>query len=156
MPKLNKKIAIAAAAVAVVAIGGGTAFAYWTTTGSGTGSAATGTSASTLIVHQLSSNAGLVPGGSTNLTGNIENNSTSSTVAHAVTASVTPFDVAVGSLHCTQADFTITGTSTVDPAVIAAHGTGGAWSGLTLNMTDTSANQDACQNVTVPITYAAS
>jgi hypothetical protein len=77
-------------------------------------------------------------------------------VAHAVTASVDAFDVVVGTLHCTQADFSITGTSTVDPAVIAAGANTGSWSGLSLAMTDSSSNQDACKSVSVSITYAAS
>jgi hypothetical protein len=55
---------------------------------------------------------------------------------------------------CAQADFFIRSASN-NPGVIAA-GTGVAsWSGLTLNKTNGSANQDNSKGITVPITYSA-
>jgi hypothetical protein len=76
-----------------------------------------------------------------------------------VTASVDTFSIRpdLTKPACTQADFTITGTSTPSPIGEISHGLGvGAWAGLTLNMTDSLTNQDNCKNITVPITFASS
>jgi hypothetical protein len=157
MSKLShkKKIAALAAAVIVVA-GAGTAYAFWTTSGSGSGTAGTGTSA-TVTVNQTAAAGGLAPGGSTPLSGTITNATNTNYDVTSVTAVVAVFSVAADASKppCTAADFTITGTST-DPAMVPANSTGGAWSGLTLNMVNTAANQDNCKSISVPITYSAS
>lgn len=153
--KFSFKKKIAAASVAVALIGGGAAFAFWTNSGSGTGSASTGTS-SLVTVHQTSVNAGLYPGATTPLSGTVENTSTTSAVTvSSVTGTVDTFSIRPDILKpaCTQADFSITGTSNAPGSVAANNGTA-AWSGLTLNMVDGAGNQDNCKNITVPITYA--
>ena len=73
-----------------------------------------------------------------------------------VTATIGTFSKAASpwSAACTQADFSITGTASVGAEV--ANGTHvGTWSGLSLHMTDSGANQNNCQNIVVPIVYAA-
>jgi hypothetical protein len=132
----------------------GTAFAYWSSTGSGAGSAQTTTS-SPITVVQTATPTGLYPGGSVALSGDFNNPNAGNVFVGSVTASVTPFTAQAnpGKPACTQADFTITGTATVNAQIPAGNGVG-AWSGLSLNMTNAGTNQDNCQNITVPITYA--
>ena len=127
---------------ALAAVGG---FAYWTTGGSGTGSATTGTT-STITVNQTSASSGLYPGGSVALSGNFTNGNSSPVSAFSVQADS-------GKPACTQADFSISGTATVGAQVPV--GTGGSWSGLSLNMTNSGANQDNCKSITVPVAYTA-
>lgn len=130
------------------------AYAYWTTTGSGTGSAATGTTAG-ITVNQTSVNTALYPGGTTALSGNFDNTNASPVYVTSVSAVVAPFSLQADSSKpaCTQADFTITGSAPVGAQVAVGSGQG-SWSGLSLNMTNTSLNQDNCKNITVPITYS--
>jgi hypothetical protein len=52
-------------------------------------------------------------------------------------------------------DFTITGTGVVN-AEINAGSNVGAWSGITLAMNDTAANQDACKSQTIPVSFSVS
>ena len=153
--RLSKPVVIVTLLVTSLAIGG-IAFAYWTTTGSGTGSATTGTAAS-VVVKQTGTPSGLYPGGSSALSGTFDNPNSGQVFITAVTASVTPFSVQAdtGKPACTQADFSITGTAPVG-ANVPAGTTVGAWTGLTLNMTNSATNQDNCKSITVPITYAAS
>jgi hypothetical protein len=151
----KRRIAAVLVVVVMVAVACSVAFAYWTSGGSGSGSGHTATAAG-VTVKQTSSAAGLYPGGSVPLAGNFDNSSSSKVYVAAVTASVAAFSAQadVNKPACTQADFSISGTATVGSEV--APGTGaGSWSGLTLTMADTGANQDNCQNVTVPITYTA-
>ena len=75
----------------------------------------------------------------------------------AVTASVHAFtsQTDTGKPACTQADFSITGTSNVPGSIAAGNGVG-AWSGLTLNMLNTGANQDNCKSLgSIQIDYSA-
>lgn len=142
-------------ALVLIVVTAGAAFAYWTATGSGSGSADTGT-ASGVTVTQTVSPTGLYPGGSVSLSGKFNNPNPGKVYIAAVTATVAPFSVQAdsGRPPCTQADFTITGTATVGAEIVSGAGVG-SWSGLSLNMTDSAANQDNCKNITVPITYAA-
>jgi hypothetical protein len=140
--------------LAIAALAAAGAFAYWTTGGSGTGSATTGTT-STITVNQTSASSGLYPGGSVALSGNFTNGNSSPVYVSSVTAAVTAFSVQAdsGKPACTQADFSISGTATVGAQVPV--GTGGSWSGLSLNMTNSGANQDNCKSITVPVAYTA-
>lgn len=134
---------------------GGLAFAFWTGGGSGSGSGSTG-SPSALTVNQTTTNTGLYPGGSSALSGNFTNPNGGKVYIAAVTASITSFSVQADNTKpaCTQADFSISGTATVGAEINSGTGVG-AWSGLTLSMTDAGTNQDNCKNITVPITYTA-
>jgi len=61
---------------------------------------------------------------------------------------------ATGAGGCSASDFVIGGTGTVAAEIPSGNGQG-AWSGLTLSMTDTGANQDACKGATITIAYTA-
>jgi hypothetical protein len=142
----------------------GAALAYWTSTGSGTGTAVTASAPSAIVVNQTATvPANLYPGpvgSGVPLSGTFTNTTNPGSVyITSVTATIPAFSfqTAYPSLPpCTQADYSITGTSNTPGEI--AHGTNvGAWSGLTLTLVDnTGANQNNCQGVTVPITYAAS
>ena len=155
IPRFKKRTWVLAAVVAVIAamasIG---AYAYWTTSGAGSGSASTGTDAG-VIVNQTSVNTGLYPGGSTALSGDFTNNQSFNQYVTSVSASIPAFSVAADGSKppCTQADFFISGNPSPVGQQIAANSTGGSWSGLSLNMTNTTANQDNCKNVSVAIAY---
>ena len=144
--------------LAIVGLGAaamGGAFAYWSATGSGSGAAHTGSGAMVTVI-QTTSPTGLYPGGSVALSGNFNNPNSGSVYIGAVTAAVTPFSVQADGTKpaCTQADFAITGTASVNGQIASGNGVG-AWSGLSLTMTDAATNQDNCQNISVPITYTA-
>jgi hypothetical protein len=155
-----KKKLIAGTAVTALALGvGGTAaFAYWTAGGTGSGTVTTAT-VSPITVNQNAATAGLSPGGSVALSGTFTNTANAGGVfITSVTATIGAFDkgdpTAKFPPHCTQADFSITGTATV--GAVVPNGTSvGSWSGLSLHMNDSGANQNNCQNVVVPIVYAA-
>jgi hypothetical protein len=134
---------------------GGLAFGLWTGGGSASGSANT-RSPSALTVNQTVSSTGLYPGGSSALSGNFTNPNGGKVYVAAVTAVVTSFSVQADSTKpaCTQADFSISGTATVDAEIPSGTGVG-SWSGLSVNMTDAGTNQNNCQNITVIITYTA-
>ena len=158
MHKFTKKTLAVATAIALLG-GGGVAFAYWTTTGAGTGAATTGTS-TPVVVTQTATATNLYPGTSVALSGKFDNVSTAAQYVTAVTASVDTFSIQtdVGKPACTQADFTITGTSTL-PGSIPVGSDQGAWSGLSINMVNAATNQDNCKGLAVTdleITYASS
>jgi hypothetical protein len=149
----KRALTLVAAVVVVGAMVGG-AYAYWSATGSGSGNAHTGTGASVTVVQTVSP-TGLYPGGSVALSGDFNNPNAGSVFIGSVTASVSTFSTQADGTKppCTQADFSITGTATVNAQIAAGNGVG-SWSGLSLAMTDAATNQDNCQNITVPIAYA--
>jgi hypothetical protein len=155
--KLNRKRtwALLLVVVLIAAIAAVGAFAYWTQGGSGTGSAQTTTS-SALKVNQTSASTGLYPGGSVALSGNFDNPNAFPVYVTSVTATVTPFSERADNSKpaCTEADFSVSGSAPVGAQVAAGDGVG-AWSGLSLDMTNSGANQDNCKNVTVPLAYTA-
>ena len=159
MQLTKKSKALVAGAALVGLAGSGTAYAYWTTSGTGTGTATTGTS-SAVIVNQTSPTGVLYPGSSAALSGNFDNSGTSPQYVAAVTAAVKAFSYQPDPTKpaCTQADFSITGTSSV-PGDVPAGVAKGAWSGLSINMPTSGSNQDNCKSLTAAqlvITYAAS
>jgi hypothetical protein len=153
IPRFKKRTWVLAAVVAVIAamasIG---AYAYWTASGSGSGSASTGTSVG-ITVNQTSPSSGLYPGGSVALSGNFTNTNASPVYVTSVSATIDPFSLQGDPLKpaCTQADFSISGSAPVGAQVPV--GTGGSWSGLSLNMSNAATNQDNCKSITVPISY---
>lgn len=142
-------------AVFMALAGAGAAFAYWTISGSGNGTANTGAPA-TVTVVQTSTNTITAAGGSIALSGDFNNPNSGSTYVTSVTATVGVFSTTAkfaGDPPCTAADFTITGTSNTPGDVPTGNGVG-AWSGLTLTLTDSATNQDNCESLTtIPIVY---
>ncbi len=148
--KPRRRPAVIALISLVSVVGIGTAaYAYWTTQGSGTGTASTGEVGSVSVV-QSGVPSGLFPGGpAATLSGTIVNDN--------------DYDVSVGGLEAT-----VTGTSdgdcgpenyaivdddvTLDATLIQEDASVG-WTGITLQLRETGVNQDACQDVTVFISY---
>jgi hypothetical protein len=159
----KKRFAALGMATFVVLAGAGAAFAYWTTSGSGSGNA-TSSAPSAIVVNQTTTVAGLYPGDTVALAGNFTNTvNPGSVFITAVTASIGTFSLRPDTTKpaCTQADFSITGTSTINTVAAGSeviHGTNvGAWAGLSITLTDTALNQDNCQSLTtIPILYTAS
>ena len=162
----KKKIAGAVAVSAVVALGAGTAFAYWTSTGTGSGTAGVGTDAGVSITSTAVT--GLFPGGSQNLTINIQNTDAFPVyLANGITgtAAVTAAPNASATAPCTADDFTVTVPGTA-VNVDAAHATAGeaeyttstgysiAMKAKAIGASD-QANQNGCKGATVTITWNA-
>jgi hypothetical protein len=145
------------AGVVVVLIGAAVgAYAYWTQGGGGTGTAAVDTT-SAITVNQTSTVTGLYPGGpAATLSGNFNNPNASAVTISSITAVVS--SISNGSSDaskpaCTPADFSIggsVGTITV-PSGIGV----GSWTGLTIQLLNTAANQDNCKGATANISYTA-
>jgi hypothetical protein len=152
----RKRIFLLAGIVVVLAGAAVAAYAYWTSGGSGTGSATAGNTVN-ITVNQTSSVSGLYPGGpAVTLSGNFDNPNAGSVQISSITAVVS--SISGGGTDstkpaCTPADFSIggaVGTTTVPS------GTGvGAWTGLTIQLVNTAANQDNCKGATANIAYTA-
>jgi hypothetical protein len=144
---------LGAVALVFAAVG---AYAYWTQGGSGTGTATAGTTSS-ITVNQTSTAAGLYPGGpAATLSGNFDNPNASAVQISSITAvvsSITNGATDGSKPTCTPADFSIGGS--VGPTTVPS-GTGvGSWSGLTIQLLNTTANQDNCKGATANIAYTA-
>jgi hypothetical protein len=154
MARFSRKAVIIATSVVLVGAGTGVAFAFWTNTGSGTGTATTGTN-SAITINQTSTASGLYPGGpAVTLSGDFTNNNSGNTFVSAVTATGYTIDAAHVSAGCSATgNYTLGGTAPVNADVPPGSHTG-AWTGLTIVMNNTAANQDACKNAILTITYA--
>jgi hypothetical protein len=155
--RLSKKLAVVALGT-VGAVGAATAaYAFWTTNGQGTGSVATGTLQS-LVVNQTSTISGLYPGGPAQpLAGNFNNPNPGKAYISSVTATlagVAPAAADTAKPACAVGDFDLAGTAPVNGEINPGDGQG-AWSGLTIALKNTGANQDNCKNVTLNIAYTA-
>jgi hypothetical protein len=152
----KKRGAAVGAAAALCLIAGTSAFAYWTTTGSGSGSAATGTTSPVTITTTSAAITGLYPGGpAVPLAGKFNNPNPGAVYVNQVTVGVSSISTpqANGSLPaCTAADFTLVQPGAT-AAEIAAGNAVGSWTGASIAMKDTAANQDNCKSVTVNLSY---
>jgi hypothetical protein len=148
-----------AAAVAALAVGGAgmAAYAYWTGGGAGTGSA-TASNPAALVVNQTNSAiTNLFPGATGQaLSGNFDNSNPGPVYIANVTAAVHSFSsrADVSKPACTQGDFSITGTATVN-ANVPAGTAQGSWSGLSVSLLNGGGNQDNCKGVSITIDYTA-
>lgn len=158
---INKR-AMAALTVVGVLVVAGAALAYFSSTGSGTGSATVGSSTAFTVAVSPATGGPLYPGsGTQNLAYTVNNPSSGGQNLSATTASVassganiTSGGVAVPG--CLAADFTATNTA---PTPLPQNLAGGATStggSVAVTMTNTAANQDACQGKTPDITVSAS
>ena len=152
----TQRAVVLCVAAALVVGGGGAAFAYWSSAGAGTGSATTGTSATFTVTSETATGGPLVPGGdSQSVAFTVTNPSTATLLLSSVTVSVANADGStwVAVPGCSAADYTI-GT----PAITYGQVAGGAEvdGTVTVTMINRAANQDPCQDVTVPLYFVAS
>lgn len=142
------------AAIGAVVIGSGIgAYAYWTATGTGQGTATTGAAQNFRIFTSDPVGDPLTPGGpSQQVDFTVENPGTGSELLSNITVYVgNPDGTAWTSVPgCSAADYTV-GSVVVPYGEIA--GSGQVAGSVTIAMNNTSLNQDACQNVTVPLYF---
>ena len=109
----------------------------------GSGSAAAATASNFTVDVQLA--AGIHPGGSAAVTGNVTNGTSTALQLHQVVGDTVPVTVDITHNGCAVADFTV-GTMSITGGVqtLAASSGTAAFTG-SLAMANTAANQDACQ-----------
>ncbi len=128
----------------------GAAYAYWTAGGSGTGTAETGESVP-LTVNQVTVLDPMYPGDTAQtISGTFTNTNEGPVYVTSVTASIA--SVTDGDGACSAADYLL-GNEVMTVGAEVPVGTGGAWTGATLQFNNTGANQDGCQNATVNLAY---
>jgi hypothetical protein len=153
--RTKKRLVKGLVIVAAMAMAVG-AYAYWTADGTGTGTANTANpGAQSVTVTQTSSSSGLYPGGGVPLSGTLDNANTNSVRVKTVSGTVASVDATHAAAGCLATDYSVSAAVTVDKDVPANTSTT-TWSGLTLSMADTSADQGACKGATVNIGYTAS
>jgi hypothetical protein len=158
--RLSKKLAaLTITAVTAVGIAGG-AFAYWTQDGSGVGSASTGTTTAVTVNQDAFDSADdLYPGGdAVTLSGDFDNPNSGPVKVGSVTATVDAFISQADLLKpaCTEADFVIGGSAPVNAEIDSGNSVG-SWSGLTIQLANSSTNQDNCKGLSsVAISYSVS
>jgi hypothetical protein len=137
--------------VATVLMLGMTTSAAWAASVSG--QSAAGAEVASVTVNQTSRVLALTPGGDARkLFGNFDNPNSAQITISSVTAEVTGVqEAAEVTGACDPADFTVTGTGSA--GAVPAGNSQGSWSGLSLSLTNSSANQDACKNAVVLLTY---
>ena len=152
--RLSKKFA-AIAITAGVALTATAAFGFWSSSGEGSGSASTGESSLFVVSSEDAVGDALTPGGPTNtIDFTVTNPSSGHQQLDTIDISVanadgTPWNDGL----CTADDFSVTGyDSTPDVNLDPTGGAADSFSDtVTLQMVDTGVNQDACQDVTVPL-----
>jgi hypothetical protein len=154
MFRTHKKLSIAVGLIAALALSAG-AYAYWTQAGTGSGSAATGTVVGITIV-QTSAPTGLYPGGPTApLAGTFTNTNSGPVYVNAVSAtvsSVTQTAEGIAAGPCETSNYQLNGFPlSIAGEVLANDST--TWSGTSIQLLNTSVNQDGCKGATANITY---
>jgi hypothetical protein len=130
------------ALIGLVAVLGG--YAYWTTGGSGSGTASVGDDTDNLTISSTAPGA-LLPRGEVAVTVTVSNLNSYSVHVNDVSTSI-----ATGVAGCLAADFHFA-TKTLNTEIAAG---GNASFTQNLHMDDTAANQDACKNATLTLTYS--
>ena len=156
MPKSNRRRSAIGIVAAILLLSAG-AYAYWTIGGGGSGSAATG-DVTAITVNQTSVVADMHPGDSPQtLSGDFTNGNDGPVYVGTVTASIASVTKAGGAPDgtCDASDYTLTGAAMTVNAEVPT-GTGGAWTGATLQFNNKATNQDACKGATVTLAYVIS
>jgi hypothetical protein len=156
MSHLIKHKALAVFSTVVVLAAACGAYAYWTNGGSGSGSAATGTN-NAIVITQTSTPTGLYPGGSPAALAGKFNNTNAGPVhvneVNATLSSVTGPNITVGT-PCTVDDYVLDGFPVQVDADVTSGTAVGAWSGGSIAMVESGANQDGCKGATINLTYS--
>ena len=140
----KRTVLSAVAAVCVAGALGGAAYAYFTATGTGAGTVPVGSTSPWVLTSRPVS--GLVPLAAPQ---RIVGSATNAAGQHQYIGTVTPTVASTSNVGCTAADFTVA------PGVINTDEASGA-TGLnfgTIAFNDTSSNQNACQGVTVNLSF---
>jgi len=150
MRKMTKR-SLAVGAAAALMTTTGVAWAYWTTTGAGTGSATTGTSASAdaITLAQVGTLTGFYPGSTAQ---NVVVQATNPAAYSQKVGNVTVTVAAVAS--CAASNWDV--VDSADAFGILAAGASSAPAGqtvATIQLKDTTSNQDACKSVTPVLTF---
>jgi hypothetical protein len=144
---ITKKRFAVLGAVAVLAMAG-VAVAFWTASGSGSGSGTVASSNGSLVLHG-SIASGLTPGGSEAVSFTADNTNSSSLQVGTVHA-VVSIDAEHAEAGCKASDFSI--ADTVENQTIPASSSSVALANNgSISMTDSEANQDACQGATISL-----
>jgi hypothetical protein len=152
MFKNKRKLKVVAVAAALV-IAGGAAFAYWTSTGTGSGAADTSAGGGVTIVQTAFTADALYPGGpAVALSGTFTNPNPGPVYVGQVSVAITPaWSVGTGTPPCTPADFVLVQPTATNADVLVDDTS--TWSGASIRMLNTGANQDNCKNVQPPLNY---
>ena len=151
MKNKRRGIKVVAVAAALV-VAGGAAFAYWTAGGSGTGAADTGTSANVTIAQDTFPADALYPGGpAIPLSGKFINPNNGPVHVAQVPVALDPLWSVGTTLPCTAGDFTLVQPTRTNADVLANDTS--TWGGASIQMLNSSTNQDNCKNVQPPLVY---
>ena len=145
----------AAGIIATILLLTGGAYAYWTMSGAGAGTAQTATPAA-ITVTQSAAASGLFPGGpSASLSGKFDNSNDGPVYVHQVNATIGEIagPNVDGPPACTADDFELTGFPVTIDASVPAGTAQGSWSGASIKLVNTSADQGACKDATVNLVY---
>jgi hypothetical protein len=156
--KRKKRLLAAFLGFSVLA-GGSAAYSYWTDGGTGTGSADTGTNSGITIVQTtVIDGQDLRPGAAPVTLGGTFTNPDGNGAVYVTT--VTPVVASVTSAAgagpaCTPADYTVVAATGL-AITVPENTTNITWSGATIKLAETGANQDRCKGQTVSLTYTSS
>jgi hypothetical protein len=147
---MSKRVAVVGIAVGLTLGMSGAAFAYFSSIGGGTGSATAGTSTALTISQNTPAITGLTPNGviaPVNFT--VFNPGTGSEKVQTVVVAVT----STSNVGCTAADFNVLQPTALNQDIAAGGSYNDITSGASIQMKDTGFNQDACQGVTVNLSF---
>jgi hypothetical protein len=156
----KRRIAVLGAIVAFVVVSAGAAFAYFTSTGSGTGSASVGSAGNWTVSVSSDTSGKLLPGSGNEKIGYTITNPNKGSQAFTTVSATVNADASGNVLGadgnpvagCLAAWFTADAGNTTPPAGTSVAKNGTATGTVTVAMTDSDTNQDACENVSPQIT----
>jgi hypothetical protein len=157
--KSKKGIALLATMVVAIAAAVG-AYAYFTSSGNGTGSATVGTDAGLVVTQTGAAPSGLVPDGAPqDITIHVANSASFDQSLSAIHVTVQDTDLNGDPITwdsvdgCSASDFTVT-DPTITPETVIAAGDSQDFT-ATIQMDESSSNQDGCKLATVPLYFSA-
>jgi hypothetical protein len=159
--KIGKKRGVAALSViAVLAVAGG-AYAYFSSNGSGTGSATVGTATNFTVTAQAATGSMYPGAGSSTFTYVVNNPGTGAENVTGTTATVASsggniLDGGTPVSGCSASWFTASNTAPTGLPQDLAGGTSSTSGSVTVTMSDSGTNQDACKGHSPQITISAS
>ena len=152
---LDRKWRVGALVVLLLGITGALAYAYWTTSGTGSGTAPPADT-SAIVLNQTSTVAGRFPGGpAQTLSGTFDNPNSGPVFVGTIAATVSSVrgpNVSADT-PCTAADYQLNAFPVrVGTEIPTGRGVG-SWSGGSIQLLNTTTNQNGCKGATVTISY---